>query len=567
MKIEPKKLREYLVDSGFITAKKYSNVEKKAKETKIDILEVLTDDNYLSDHQLGQVLSSILDLPYIDITKEHIPIEVIKIIPEEVARKQEIVVFAETKTTIKVAMSDPGNLELVESIKKKTGKKVTVYISTPREISSALASYKKEIKDEFDQIIEKSLKEAGKTKGKTVDLPIIKIVDTIIEYAYENKASDIHIEPQDKLVVIRFRIDGVLHDVIKLPKEINALVVMRIKILSKLRTDEHRAAQDGKFTKIFHDERVDVRVSIVPISDGEKVVMRLLAAKSRSIGLEELGLRDEDLKIVNIAYKRPYGMILATGPTGSGKTSTLYAILKLINKREINIATIEDPVEYDLEGVNQIQTNVKTNLTFAAGLRSIMRQDPDVIMVGEIRDQETAGIAVNAAMTGHLVLSTLHTNDAPTTLPRLLDMDIEPFLIASTINVIIAQRLVRKICSKCLHSRMIKGKELETLKIEIKNRGLDYDEVIGKDYHDELRLYIGAGCKTCHNSGYSGRIGIFEVLDMTDDIKALIMERANATQLRELAIKKGMTTMFEDGLKKIVQGITTIEEVVRVTKD
>ncbi|MBU0671105.1 MAG: GspE/PulE family protein [Patescibacteria group bacterium] len=567
MKISTKDLRAFLVDSDFISEKKFAEAEKESEETKKELLEVLVDRNLIKEDQLGQVLSTILDIPFIEVSKEPINTEVLKLIPESLARKRHIVAYAEDKDGIKVAMANPDDLELVQAIKKKTGKNVIAHLSSKEEINSSLAKYKKEIKEEFDQIIEESLKEAEGSGSSSPDLPIIKIVDTIVEYAYENKASDIHIEPHRKKMIVRFRIDGVLHDVIELPKEVSELIVMRVKIMSRLRTDEHRAAQDGKFSKSFHDERVDVRVSILPVSEGEKVVMRLLSGGSKSIGLKELGFEDEDLKKITAAYKRPYGMILATGPTGSGKTTTLYALLKLLNKREINIATIEDPVEYDLEGVNQIQVNVKTNLTFAAGLRSLLRQDPDVLMVGEIRDNETAGIAVNAAMTGHLVLSTLHTNDAPTALPRLLDMEVEPFLIASTVHIIIAQRLVRKICPKCLQSYVLKGKELEKLLKEMEAAGLDFESAVGKKNIKELNLYKGKGCKTCHESGYLGRLGIYELLEMKDNIKELIMKNANATEVREVAIANGMTTMFKDGVTKALKGQTTMEEILRVTRD
>ena len=567
MRIPIEELRKFLVDSGFISARRFNEAEKEARQNKKAITDILLERDYITDEQLGHILSSISDHQFINLTKESIPLTILKIIPENIARKQNIIPFKQTKRGIHVAMLDPDNLELIQAIKKKTGENVIPYLATKRDLQGAMSNYKREIRDEFDKIIEASVKEAEAMGVKSVDLPIIKIVDTIIEYAYENKASDIHIEPQDKQVLVRFRTDGMLHDVITLPKEVHQLVVMRIKILSQLRTDEHRSAMDGKFFKLFHDERVDVRVSIVPVSNGEKVVMRLLASQTQQFSLEELGLHDKALRKVKIAYRKPHGMILVTGPTGSGKTTTLYAVLKLLNKRDINIATIEDPVEYGIEGINQIQVNAKTNLTFAEGLKSIIRQDPDVIMVGEIRDDETAGIAVNAAMTGHLVLSTLHTNDAPTALPRLLDMDVEPFLIASTINVVIAQRLVRTICPKCRRSIIAKGKELKTIKNEVEERGVDFNSVIGKKGVKELRIYKGKGCKTCDNTGYKGRIGIFEVMEINDVIKKLIMARSDSGEIMQAALDGGMISMFEDGMFKVLNGTTTIEEVIRVTTD
>lgn len=392
-------------------------------------------------------------------------------------------------------------------------------------------------------------------KGKNVS--IITLVNAIVEDAYHAHASDIHIDPEEQSVRARFRIDGVLHDVFVLPKEIQQEVITRIKVLSGLRTDEHQAAQDGRFRVTMPDAQVDIRVSITPTYYGENSVMRLLVSTSGTYTLEKLGFSEENLNKMHAAIKKPYGMILATGPTGSGKTTTLYTILKMLNSPGVAIITIEDPVEYSLAGVEQIQVNPRTNLTFAAGLRSILRQDPDIIMVGEIRDQETAGIAVNAALTGHLLLSTLHTNDAPTTLPRLLDMKIEPFLIASTVNVALGQRLVRQLCDKCKEEQKISAKELESLK------GLVKPELL----QGSLTVYHGKGCKECDDSGYKGRIGIHEVMLIDDELRAAILRRASAAELKDLAIKNGMTTMIEDGIKKALKGITTLEEILRVVRE
>jgi len=388
---------------------------------------------------------------------------------------------------------------------------------------------------------------------------VVKVVDLIMNYAYQNNASDVHVEPWEKGVLVRYRIDGLLHDVVTLPRELLDGIVTRIKILAKLRTDEHFAAQDGKFQEIVNDERVDVRVSILPVVDGEKVVMRLLTEKGKRFSLADLGMSEKDMKKLSKYYKKSYGMILATGPTGSGKTTTMYAILKLLNTEDVNIATIEDPIEYAIERVNQIQVNPKTGLTFASGLRSIVRQDPDVIMVGEIRDDETAGIAVNAAMTGHLVLSTLHTNDAATTLPRFRDMKVEPFLIASSICVIIAQRLVRRICGRCIVSQEFSRGELEA-KLP--------PEVVKEFFFKKGKVasgWKGKGCAACNHTGYHGRVGIFEILEVNDRIREQIMAGANANQLAAEARKAGMSTMFDDGIRKVLVGQTTIDEVIRAT--
>jgi type IV pilus assembly protein PilB len=390
--------------------------------------------------------------------------------------------------------------------------------------------------------------------------PVAKIVEMIISYSYQDRTYDINIEPQEKETIVRFRIDGILHDVLVLPKKLHEQIATRLKVLASLRTDEHMAPQDGKIRVSLPEEELDIRVSILPIVYGEKIVMRLLASRFRQFSLVDLGMNEVDLAKVTNGFKKSFGMVLSTGPTGSGKTTSIYSILKIVNSREKNITTIEDPVEYRLKGVNQIQTNTKANLTFASGLRSILRQDPNIIFVGEIRDTETANIAVNAALTGHLVLSTLHTNDAATSLPRLIDMDVEPFLVASTVNVIVAQRLVRKICEMCKSSIEVSRDEMA--------HNLNPD-ILQKHFgmKDQIRIYKGAGCAVCHNTGYSGRLGVFEVLEITNSIRRLITQKANADVILKQDVDEyDMTTMLDDGLKKVIQGVTTIEEVLRVTK-
>ncbi len=567
MKISSKKLKELLTGPGFISKKDFENAEKKAKESGKPIEEVLIDENLISDIDLGKIIAEELDFPFIDLRKEGIDEEVLKIIPELVAKVQRVIVFdraakkgKEKKAVLKVAMADPSNHEMINWLEKKTGDEVEVYYTTPASIRDALKFYKKEIKEEFDDIIQSQVEEAQKKEAKAKDVPVIKIVDTLINYAYENRASDIHIEPLEDKTRIRFRIDGILHNVVNLPRNVHNLVIARIKVLSKLRTDEKLAAQDGKFSVKFGQEKFDVRVSVVPITEGEKVVMRLLSERVRKFNLDNLGLVGENLNKVENAAKKPYGMILATGPTGSGKTTTLYSVLKILNKPEVNISTIEDPVEYDIRGVNQIQVNPKKNISFINGLRSIVRQDPDIIMVGEIRDPETANIAINAAMTGHLVLSTMHANTAATNLPRLIDMGIEPFLVASSVNVIIAQRLVRKVCTRCRESYELTKKQATEKNFP--------ESVIKKVFKgkDKVRIFHGKGCKTCVGTGFSGRVGIFEVLEMKDRIQKLVMEKANAGEIEEAAIEGGMTTMLDDGIQKAVLGVTTIEEVLRATK-
>ena len=388
------------------------------------------------------------------------------------------------------------------------------------------------------------------------EISIINLVDGMMEYAFLARASDIHLDPYEDKLNVRYRIDGVLHEIFTIPKEIHLEIIARIKVLSGLRTDEHQAAQDGRFRISTQNEKrmVDVRVSIAPTYYGENGVLRLLAEQGEAFTLDHLGFNDRDLHKLKRAITKPYGMILATGPTGSGKTTTLYGVIKELNKPEVSIITIEDPIEYSISGIDQLQVNARTGLTFAGGLRSILRQDPNVIMVGEIRDEETAGIAVNAALTGHLLLSTLHTNDAPTALPRLIDMKIEPFLIASTVNIVLGQRLVRKICPECKITKKLTAEELKSL----------LDVAPEKLISGHQDFSYGKGCVACDQSGYRGRIGIYEVMEIDEEIRAAIVRRADASEIKKIAVKNGMTTMVEDGFQKILSEITTIEEILRV---
>jgi type IV pilus assembly protein PilB len=510
----------------------------------------------IADENLGKVIADTIKVPFVNLAKEAIGDDLLIVVPEVLARKKKLIAFGRDNSGLKLAMTNPVDHELIDFIAKKTGENITVYFATDRDIENAMRFYQKEMQKTFNDLLAEQVEVAGKSAAK--EAPVSKIVDLLIEYAYQNKASDIHIEPEEKQSLVRFRMDGILHDVLRLPFDLHNQLVSRVKVLSKLRTDEHMSAQDGKLQVRLELEKLDIRVSIIPIVGGEKVVLRLLSSSSRQFSLNNLGMSEENIKKVKEGFLKPFGMVLSTGPTGSGKTTTIYSILKIINSREKNIATIEDPVEYDIEGLNQIQVNPKTNLTFADGLRSILRQDPDVIFVGEIRDFETAGIAVNAAMTGHLVLSTLHTNNASTTLPRLIDMKVEPFLVASTVNVIIGQRLIRRICEKCRYSTSVKFETLSKMFPA---------NVLAKLVAEkgDLRIYQGKGCAVCHETGYVGRVGIFELLVMSNAIRQLITTKASAEQINQQAIREGMTTMLEDGLSKVKQGITTIDEVLRAT--
>ncbi len=551
------------MDAGLVAAADFEEASVEAAKTERPLEAVLVDRNLVPDDYLGQLVADALGYPFVRVENQKIPDHILRIVPERVAKRSRIIAFGTDEAgRLKLAMSDPDDLELARLVEKKAGVRVLPHYATPNGIDSGIERYSRDLESAIKTIMEEVRRRGAEEGEEEGEGATIRIVELILDYAYQNNASDIHIEPREKGMLVRYRIDGILHDVVTLPHDLLSPVITRIKILSKMRTDEHFAAQDGKFQEVVGGERVDVRVSVLPVVDGEKVVMRLLAEKGKRFNLRDLGFSEADFRKLDRHIQKSFGMILATGPTGSGKTTTMYAVLKILNTRDVNIATIEDPIEYAIEGVNQIQVNLKTGLTFATGLRSIVRQDPDIIMVGEIRDEETAGIAVNAAMTGHLVLSTLHTNDAATTLPRFIDMKIEPFLIASTVNVIIAQRLVRKICSRCITSYdMARAELFEKLPADIANKFFPEN---ARRRTDMVKLYRGKGCDRCNHTGYLGRVGIFELLEMEDNIRDLIMKNANAKEIQKQAVANGMTTMLEDGVRKALEGVTTIDEVLRV---
>lgn len=556
MLIADDQLKRMLLNLKLLDEKKCQEILDYAQSTNVPFTEALVEKDVISDENLGILIADELKIPFIVLAKISIPEEIFRIIPEKFARKYKVIPFSRDENGVRIATTDPLNKLIIETISQKTGQQVFPYLATAKDISNKYWIYRKDLQKTFDVLISEQVKSVNKTGD--IEIPVKKIVDLVINYAYQDKVSDIHIEPEEKDTLIRFRVDGILHDVLFLPKKLHDQIVTRIKVLSDLRTDEHLAPQDGKMRIELEEENLDIRVSILPVVYGEKIVLRLLA-RNRKFSLVDLGMVDEDLKKLQKAFTRSYGLVLSTGPTGSGKSTSIYAIMKILNSREKNITTIEDPVEYRLKGVNQIQTNTKTNLTFASGLRSILRQDPNVIFVGEIRDSETAGIAVNAALTGHLVLSTLHTNDAATALPRLTDMKVEPFLVASTVNVIVAQRLVRKICDMCKESIEVTREEL------LQNL---QEDVVLRNFGEKLtiRVYKGTGCSVCRNTGYAGRLGVFEVLEVNNVIRSLITEKNDADVILQQALKDGMATMLDDGLNKAIKGLTTIEEVLRVTK-
>lgn len=584
MTVNNQQLKDFILDAGLVPRTELDLVEKKASEKKQYLGDVLVSEGKLSEDDLRRTEAYILGIPYVSLKSQKIDFEVLSLIPEPIARKHNIVAFKKNATSLEVAMLDTDDLTAIDFVKKKVGLKILPRLTDKESIKGILLQYQKSLKAEFGDIIEKEasalkmVAEGGGEEGQSEedlkklaeDLPVVKIVDTLLNHAIIQGASDIHIEPMDAQVVIRYRIDGLLHDAMVLPKTAAPGIVARIKVLANLKLDEKRLPQDGRFKIESAGEKVAFRVSTLPVYYGEKTVMRLLRESVSGFTLEGLGFHGVGLERIHEATKQRVGMILTTGPTGSGKSTTLYTILDILNEPDVNISTIEDPIEYQMARVNQTQVKTEIGLTFASGLRSLVRQDPDIIMVGEIRDNETASLAVNAALTGHLVLSTLHTNSAASTMPRLLDMDIEPFLIVSTVNVIIAQRLVRRLCT-IKEKYFLTPAELEALR-----RSVDIDHVM-KVLKEENIVAPNATWSDVpfyrpikseeSEDGYKGRVGIHEVLKMSAPIRELIMKGATPVEIEAQAKKEGMTTMLEDGIVKSVQGVTTIEEVLRVVSE
>ena len=557
MEITKEIFKEMLVPPGHLTEEQFRHATEEAERKGLFFQEELLEEGLISDKDLGRTIADYFDHHFVDLQGVDIKDEYLTYFPEIVAHAQRAVVCDVSDDVLSLATEQIHNYEFFRLLEKKTGKKISVLYATPHGLDTALRFYKGDLHGKINELVNVCV-----TAHEEGD--IVRLVNLFLEYANVSRASDIHIEPLEKDVLIRFRIDGILHEVVRYPKSLHEKIIFRIKIMAHMQTDEHSAAQDGRF-EYRHDveNSFDVRVSILPITDGENIVMRLLDSHTHKFSLENLGLNEVDYKKVLAAAERPHGMIMAVGPTGSGKTTALYTVLEKLNRPEINIMTIEDPVEYAMIGVQQIQVNQKKNLTFANGLRSIVRQDPDVIMVGEIRDAETADIAINSAVTGHLVISTLHTNDAATTFPRLLEMNVEPFLIASSVNIIIALRLVRKICTHCKESYVVTPVELEMLNQN--SKVMNYVQKIHEGKHiKNLRLYRGSGCTACQHTGYSGRVGIFEVLEVDEKIRVLITKKASADVIMEQACASGMVPLLFDGVAKALAGITTIEEIVKV---
>jgi type II secretory ATPase GspE/PulE/Tfp pilus assembly ATPase PilB-like protein len=540
--LEEAKITQLLVGENYVSKEDLAKAEQYAQAHHTAALDYLVDQGLLSRTLLGQAIAESFGMVFADIQATPPSREQVLKLPEDLAKQYRLVLFKDDGKTIVVATDTPTKEALAALSPLAQGRKVKLAYALPEYIDASLADYRKQLQTRFGEII--------KAGGKIAP----EIIDQILQDALTLRASDIHFEPQEKEVVIRFRVDGVLHEAGILPKEYYENMVNRIKVQAHLRIDEHQAAQDGAIRFASGDFAADLRVSILPTLDGEKVVIRLLAAYVKNMAFAGLGLSNADQISLMLSAKKPFGMILVTGPTGSGKTTTLYSLVKELQGPERNITTIEDPVEYRVAGINQIQVNNQTNLTFAKGLRSIARQDPDIILVGEIRDLETAEIAVNAALTGHLLLSTFHANDAVSSVPRLLDMGIEPFLLASTLDLIIAQRLCRKICESCRVSQVMTPTDIQKV-----------SPVAAKYFGSKsATLYIGKGCPVCNNTGYKGRMGVYELLKITPEIQDVVISNPASKKIFDLARQQGFHSMWEDGLEKVKAGIISLEELARV---
>ncbi|HEX7456543.1 MAG TPA: GspE/PulE family protein [Candidatus Nanoarchaeia archaeon] len=586
--VTEKGIEDILFEAGKLTNDRLSMVKTEAIKTGKQVEEVLLERNFASLEDIAQARAAILGIDFEDPTGKPIPTDILGKIPEPVARRYTLIPFQYNKqlNTLSVAMADPLDLQIVEFIERKSGAKIKPYISTPNLINQAIT-------DQYSQSlttqVSAALEEVSGTleaKEEITDLekigevikeaPVAKIVSTLIEYAMKARASDIHAEPLEDRTRVRYRIDGILQERVVLPRKVHEALVSRIKILANLKIDEKRIPQDGRFTFKLAESVVDLRIATLPTVHGEKVVMRLLPKAASPPTLADLGLRGTALKAFEDNIIRPHGIILITGPTGSGKTTTLFSTLSKINSPKVNIVTIEDPVEYQIPGVNQVQLNPTAGLTFASGLRSFLRQDPNIIMVGEVRDGETAGLAIQASLTGHLVFSTLHTNSSAGALPRLLDMGAETFLLASSMNCVAAQRVVRKICEDCKQKYDPPVQLVDDIKKTLGNllneKHVQLSSQEEKDLKElegtrKFKLFKGKGCDKCGDSGYKGRIAIFEVMPITDKIGRLILERSPAGKIEEQAVEEGMVKLIQDGYLKALEGITTIEEILRVSRD
>jgi len=584
MRIQDEQLKRFVTDAGLVPKKDLTAAQKVAKEEKRTLAEALISGGYMTEDDMRRVESYVLGIPFVSLKDSKVDFEILSMIPEPIARNHNIIAFKKTDTTLEVAMLDTADLPAIDFIKKKVGLRILPRLTDTDSMRFALQQYQKTLKDEFGDIIAKessALKviadEGGEEMSETdlkkmaEDLPVVRIVDTLLRHAIIQGASDIHIEPMEEQVLVRYRIDGILHDAMTLPKHAAPTIAARIKVLSSLKLDEKRLPQDGRFKMEMDGQKVAFRVSVLPIFYGEKIVMRLLRENRSGFSLEGTGFHGGTLERMQDAMRATTGIILVTGPTGSGKTTTLYTVLDLLNTPEVNISTIEDPIEYQMPRVNQTQVKSEIGFTFSSGLRSLMRQDPDIIMVGEIRDQETASLAINAALTGHLVLATVHTNSAAGTIARLVDMGVESFLMVSTLKIAVGQRLVRRVKENSREPYTLSSNEKSRLSVHA-----DLDRILETLREEKIVKpnatwnsipFYRAIEDASGEGGYKGRAGIHEVLPFTPTLREMVMANGTADQIEAQARKEGMLTMLEDGIYKAARGITTVEEVLRVINE
>ncbi len=600
MRVSDNLIEKLLKKTGKLSADQLSSLKDQARNEKKPLQEVVIASNAVSEKDLTQLYALEIEVPFVEINPKDIKKETLHLIPERIARQYNVIVFnVEENGTKMLAMEDPDDVQAISFLQKQLGTELKVFIATRSNILQSIDQYRENISSEITQVISAQDEEQAQEKDEDYDeedlaedSPISQTVNLLIEGAIKVGASDVHIEPREDYVSVRYRVDGILKEVNKLPKKVHGALISRIKILSNLKIDERRVPQDGRFKIELNSSLYALRVSTLPIAEGEKVVMRILSEGSKALTLEDLGYWGASLDTINQAIVQPHGMVLLTGPTGSGKSTSLFSILSILNKPEVNISTIEDPIEYKIIGANQTQVNPQAGMTFATGLRALLRQDPNIIMVGEIRDTETANLAVQAALTGHLVFATLHTNNAATCLPRLLDMNIEPFLIASTVRAVVGQRLVRRLCPSCRKSY---EPDAATLKQVYESFNIKDATAIQRIHQLEEKALAGGigkavgnskataelsttaskivklwsanpeGCNECNHNGYRGRIGIYEALDNSSEIQKLIVGNATSEIIQNQAIKDGMVTMQLDGFIKALRGQTTVEEILRVT--
>ncbi len=593
MRISDETLVKLLKKGGIAIEEQLDALKEESARLGRSLQDLVIEKQIITETDLKKIFAEYADIPYIEIDPKDIPQDVLNKIPERIARQYNAVIFKiDEDGVIHLAMDDPDDVQAVSFIEKEIGENTRIYIATHDNILQCLENYRGDVNEELNEVIDIQREDSGDAQQVSEaevaeDSPIAQTVNLLLEYAIRSQASDIHIEPREEFVQIRYRIDGVLKEVNQLPRNVLGALVSRIKILSNLKIDERRVPQDGRFKIKVAGKQYALRVSTLPIADGEKVVMRILDESNQAVTLSQLGYWGHSLDIMNEAIAEPNGMVLVTGPTGSGKSTSLFSVLTMLNRPNVNISTIEDPVEYKIPGVNQTQTNAKAGMTFATGLRALLRQDPNIIMVGEIRDGETANLGVQAALTGHLVFSTLHTNNAATCLPRLLDMGIEPFLIASTVKAVVGQRLVRRLCMVCRQQYTPEQQEIDEV-VKLFNLHDDHNFSYIHQLEDEaIKQNVGGetepstndttithlwratpeGCEECGHTGYKGRIGIYEVLGITVPLQKMIAGNATSNEIQDQAITEGMVTMQADGLIKAIRGNTTLDEVLRVTRE